>query len=46
LSSGREVYKYQDRKTAARRAFNYHPKKKNQYLQKFLKITREKMGIE
>jgi hypothetical protein len=43
LISGREVYLYQDRKAAARRAFFVIPMK---YLQNFLKITRETIGIE
>jgi hypothetical protein len=43
LTSGREVYPYQDRKAAARRAFSIIPMK---YLQNFLKITRETIGIK
>jgi len=43
LTSGRDVYLYQDRKAATRRAFVVISMK---YLQNFLKITRETIGIE
>jgi hypothetical protein len=43
LTSRREVYLYQDRKAATRCAFSVIPMK---YLQNFLKITRETIGIE
>jgi hypothetical protein len=41
LTSGKEVWNYQDRKAASQPAFYVIPK---QYLQKFLKTTRENMG--
>jgi hypothetical protein len=41
MSSRREVQNYQDRKTAARRAFYVIPKR---YLQKFFKTTHENNG--
>jgi len=43
MTSGREVYLYQDRKAATRRTFSVIPMK---YKQNFLKIRRETIGIE
>jgi hypothetical protein len=43
LTSRKEVWKYQDRKATARCAFSVIPKK---CPQKFLKTTRENMGIK